>query len=49
MISEKDKQLLERNRPGLMQRIFVDGSVLLAELRARGAITPHEQEIIQVY
>ncbi len=48
MISDEDRQLLVRHRPLLMQRVVIEGSNLIAELRSRDAITRVQEEAIKV-
>lgn len=47
MMSKEDKDLLERNRPELMEHIDLEGSVLLAELRKRRALSLLQEQIIK--
>ncbi len=48
MMSEEDQHLLERHRPELMQCIELEGSLLLACLRAEGALTEQQEQVIEV-
>ena len=44
----EDCKLLEKARPDLMKTVDLEGSCLLGELRARGALRAEQEEIIKV-
>ena len=48
MMSEEDKEMLERGRPGLMAGLDIETGLLLAELRKRKVINPPQEDIIKV-
>ena len=48
MMSDQDRELLAKLEPELMSRITIEGSDLLAQLRAKGALTDLQNETIKV-
>ena len=48
MMSDQDRELLAKLEPELMKSVTIDDSDLLAQLRARGALTDQQKEAIQV-
>ena len=47
-MSDQDRELLIRLRPELMNRVTIEGSDLLAQLRIKGALTDLQHEVIKV-
>ena len=48
MMSAEDRNSLVELGPDLMKSVIIDGSDLLAQLRAKHVLTEHQEEIIQV-
>ena len=48
MMSAQDRELLTQLAPELMKSVIIDGSDLLAQLRAKGALTDQQKECIKV-
>ena len=48
MMSAEDRILLAELGPDLMESVIIDGSSLLARLRAKHALTDQQKETIQV-
>ena len=48
MMSDQDRELLAKLAPELMKSVIIDGSNLLAQLRAKGTITDQQMEHIKV-
>ena len=48
MMSDGDRELLAKVAPDLMESVDMDGSNLLDQLRARGALTIQQMEHIKV-
>ena len=48
MMSDQDSELLAQLTPALMKSVTIDESDLLAQLRARGALTDQQKHWIEV-
>ena len=47
-MSAQDRELLTKLGPDLMKSVIIDGSDLLAQLRAKGALTGQQKDRIKV-
>ena len=48
VMSPQDRELLAKLAPELMESVIIDGSNLLAQLRARDALTDEQKDHIKV-